>query len=161
MRWTFLPWWRHQMETFTTLLAICAGKSPVPVHSPHKGKRHGPLMFSLICAWLNSWVNNREAGDLIRHRAHYDVIVMRPVLSKSLRTPAVTRVKFQGVCVWLYVGFWQSNNYQIFAHITEGQFARHTQPLVVIPFFKESPQTFEFVMRCKKPLVNWVPDIFR
>ena len=29
-------WWRHQMETFSTLLAICAGKSPVPVNSPHK-----------------------------------------------------------------------------------------------------------------------------
>ena len=33
-------------------------------------------MFSLICAWINGWVNNREAGDLRRHRAHYDVIVM-------------------------------------------------------------------------------------
>ena len=26
--------------------------------------------------WINSWVNNRGAGDLRRHRAHYDVIVM-------------------------------------------------------------------------------------
>ena len=27
----FVPaWWRHQMETFSALLAICAGKSPVP-----------------------------------------------------------------------------------------------------------------------------------
>ena len=34
------------------------------------------LMFSLICAWMNGWVHNREAGDLRRHRAHYDVIVM-------------------------------------------------------------------------------------
>ena len=33
-------------------------------------------MFSFICAWINSWVNNHEAGDLRRHRAHYDVIVM-------------------------------------------------------------------------------------
>ena len=33
-------------------------------------------MFSLICVWLNGWVNSREAGDLRRHRAHYDVIVM-------------------------------------------------------------------------------------
>ena len=33
-------------------------------------------MFSLICAWINAWVNNREAGDLRRHHAH-DVIVMR------------------------------------------------------------------------------------
>ena len=33
-------------------------------------------MFSLICAWINGWVNNGEAGDLRRHRIHYDVIVM-------------------------------------------------------------------------------------
>ena len=33
-------------------------------------------MFSLIGAWINSWVNNREAGDLRRNRTHYDVIVM-------------------------------------------------------------------------------------
>ena len=33
-------------------------------------------MFYLICAWINNWVNNREAGDLRRHGAHYDVIVM-------------------------------------------------------------------------------------
>ena len=25
--------------------------------------------------WINGWVNNREAGDLRKHRAHYDVIV--------------------------------------------------------------------------------------
>ena len=42
----------------------------------------GVLMFSLICAWINSWVNNREAGDLRRHRAHYDVIVMNGELIK-------------------------------------------------------------------------------
>ena len=30
---------------------------------PHKGQRRGALMFSLICAWMNSWVNTREAGD--------------------------------------------------------------------------------------------------
>ena len=33
-------------------------------------------MFSLIWAWINGWVNSRDAGDLRRHRAHYDVIVM-------------------------------------------------------------------------------------
>ena len=34
-------------------------------------------MFSLICVWINSWVNNHEAGDLKRYRAHYDVILMQ------------------------------------------------------------------------------------
>ena len=48
-----------------------------PVNYPHKVKWHGALMFSLICAWINAWVNNREASNLRRHRVHYDVIVMK------------------------------------------------------------------------------------
>ena len=46
------------------------------VNSLHKGQWRGALMFSLICVWINDWVNNREAGDLRRYLAHYDVIVM-------------------------------------------------------------------------------------
>ena len=69
-------WWRHQMETFSALLAICAGNSPVPVNSPHKGQWRGTLMSSLICDRINGWGNNREAGDLRRQRAHHDVIIM-------------------------------------------------------------------------------------
>ena len=41
--WT--SWWRHQMETFSALLALCAGNSPVPGNSPHKGQWRGALMF--------------------------------------------------------------------------------------------------------------------
>ena len=47
-----------------------------PVNSPRKGHWHGYLMFSLICAWTDSWANNGDAGDLRHYRAHYDVIVM-------------------------------------------------------------------------------------
>ena len=47
-----------------------------PVNSPLKGQRRRALMFSLICAWINGGVNNREAGDLGRHRCHYDAIVV-------------------------------------------------------------------------------------
>ena len=43
------------------------------VNSPDKDQRRGAFMFSLICAWINGWVNNREAGDLRRHRAHYEM----------------------------------------------------------------------------------------
>ena len=42
------------------------------VNYPHKGQWRGALMFYFICVW----VNNRQAGDLRRHRAHYDVIVI-------------------------------------------------------------------------------------
>ena len=69
-------WWRHQMETFSALLALCAGNSPAPVNSPHKGQWRGALMFPLICVWINGWVNNSEAGDLKCYQAHYDITVM-------------------------------------------------------------------------------------
>ena len=63
----------HQMETFSALLAICAEIHRSPVNSPHKGQWHGALVFSSICTWINGWVNNGEAGDLRRHRVHYDL----------------------------------------------------------------------------------------
>ena len=69
-------WWRHQMETFSVLLVLCARNSPAPVNSPHKGQWSGALMFSLICAWTNGCVSNRDAGDLRRYCAHYNVTVM-------------------------------------------------------------------------------------
>ena len=71
------------MEPFSALLAICAGNSPIPVNSPHKGQWRGALMFSMICVWINGWVNNRGAGDLRRYRAHYDVTVMWGVFVSS------------------------------------------------------------------------------
>ena len=67
-----VAWWRHQMETFCALLALCVGKSPVTGEFPSQR----PVMFSLICAGTNDWVNNRGAGELKRHSVHYDVTVM-------------------------------------------------------------------------------------
>ena len=64
------------METFSALLALCAGNSPVPVNSPHKGQWRGALMFSLICVLTNGWVNIGDAGDLRRYHAHFDITVM-------------------------------------------------------------------------------------
>ena len=59
-----------------------------PVNSPHKGQWRGTLMFTLICARINGWVNNCEAGDLRRNRAHSDVIVMLLALCEG--KPLVT-----------------------------------------------------------------------
>ena len=50
--------------------------APLCGESPHKDQWRGAVMLSLICAWINRWVNNNEAGDLRRHRAHYDITVM-------------------------------------------------------------------------------------
>ena len=56
-----------------------------PGNFPHNGQWRGALMFSLICVWINGWVNNREAGGFRRHRAHFDVIVMMIYLPISFR----------------------------------------------------------------------------
>ena len=75
------PVGRFDMNTMTssngTIFRVLQGIHRSPVNSPHKGQWHGALMFSFIYVWINSWVNNREAGDLWRYRARYDVIVMK------------------------------------------------------------------------------------
>ena len=53
------------------------GNNRFPVNSLHKCQWRGALMFSLIGFWMNGWVNNREADDLRRYRAHNDVTVMK------------------------------------------------------------------------------------
>ena len=65
--------WKH----FPRYWPFVRGIHRSPVNSPHKSQWRGTLMFSLICVWINVGVNNREAGDLRRYRAHYDVSVMR------------------------------------------------------------------------------------
>ena len=72
-----MSWWRYKMEAFSALLSLCAVNSPVTGEFPAKGQWRGALIFSLICDWINGWVNNREAGDLRCHRTHYDVLVMK------------------------------------------------------------------------------------
>ena len=83
--------WKH----FSRYWAFVQGIHRSPVNSPHKGQWRGALMFSLICAWINSWVNNCEAGDLRRYRAHYDVTV-------TLKSEYVNKTK-QNAIKW-YTG---------------------------------------------------------
>ena len=64
--------WKH----FPRYWPFVRGIHRSPVNSPHKGQWRGALIVSLFCDCINSWVNNRVAGDLRRHRAHYDAIVM-------------------------------------------------------------------------------------
>ena len=58
--------WKH----FPRNWPFVRGIHRSPVNSPHKGQWRGALMFSLIYVWINGWVNNCEAGDLRRYRAH-------------------------------------------------------------------------------------------
>ena len=64
--------WQH----FLSYWPFVWGIHRWPVNSPHKGQWHRALMISLICVWINSWVNNGEAGDLKCHHANYDITVM-------------------------------------------------------------------------------------
>ena len=52
--------WKH----FPRNWSFVRGIHRSPVNSPHKGQWRGALMFSLICAWTNSWANNGDYGDL-------------------------------------------------------------------------------------------------
>ena len=63
--------WKHFPRHWSCVRGI--HWSPVNISST---KWRGALMFSLIFTWTNSWANNGDAGDLRRHHAHYDVIVM-------------------------------------------------------------------------------------
>ena len=65
---------RHQMESFSALVALCEGNWPFTSKFP--SQTPVALMFSLICAWANGWANHHDAGDLGRHRARYEVTVM-------------------------------------------------------------------------------------
>ena len=53
-----LPWWRHQMETFSRLLAFCAGNSPVTGEFPSQRPvtRIFDVFFDLR---LNQWLNKQ------------------------------------------------------------------------------------------------------
>ena len=94
------------------------------VNSPHKGQRRGALMFSLISAWINSWVNTREAGDLRRQRTHSDVSVMvcfGVVIQYIPRNMHTVLLCF--ALLWLYMQSFIMNSYEVFIHIHQGCFA--------------------------------------
>ena len=64
--------WKH----FPRYLLFVRGIHRSLVNFPHNGQWCRALMFSLICAWIKCWVNNREAWDLRRYGDHYDATVM-------------------------------------------------------------------------------------
>ena len=89
-----------------------------PVNSQHKGQWCGALMFSLICAWINSWVNNSEAGDSKRHHAHYDVTVMdmphlMVYLQVRLQTSPITQTQSAEIISPLLVRWFRRGLYEL------------------------------------------------
>ena len=63
--------WKH----FPRYWPFCAGNLPVTGEFPSR-RPVTPKRWGFLCTWTNGWKNNRDAGDLRHHRAHYDVIVM-------------------------------------------------------------------------------------
>ena len=104
-----IPWWRHQMETFFALLAIYAGNSPVTGEFPAQRPvtRSFAVFFDLRLN--NGWVNNRDAGDFRRHRAHYDVIVMSITISVLSNGRPWHRGNFQNNFIDRNVLYFNSN----------------------------------------------------
>ena len=129
-RWcgnSFWKIWNHddviKWKCFLRYWPFVRGIHRSPVNSPHKHHWRGPLMFSLICAWINRWVNNREAGDLRHHCAHYDVIVMNDahVLRRVTRPALGTVVEWKRQCMMT------SSNGNIFranGHLCKGPVTR-------------------------------------
>ena len=77
------------METYPRYWSFVRGIHRPRVYSAHRGQWRGALMFSLICAWINGLVNNRDAGDLRRLHAHYDATVMNSCLLFISQPPSI------------------------------------------------------------------------
>ena len=71
--------WKH----FPRYWPFVGGIHRSQVNSLHKVQWRGAL-FSFICVWINDWVNNGEAGDLRRYRAHYDFTVISILTHRSM-----------------------------------------------------------------------------
>ena len=136
--WSYLlrlypfSWWRHQMETFSALLAICAGNSPIPVNSPHKGQSRGALLFTLICVWINGCVNNREADDLRRYCAHYGVTVMLVITHGNFKLAMIYgyNIVYAGQCD---SSWWPQLWFRLYHHILSAASYRSLEKWVLFP----------------------------
>ena len=109
-----------------------------PVNSPHKGQWRGPLMFSLICAWIDDWVNNGEVCELIHYHAHYDIVMCRlSLLMMTLWQTFLITGPLWGESIG---GWWEASVFSLF--------------LVWI----SSGQTIEFPVICDAMTHMWYHD---
>ena len=100
IKWQHFPRYWHIVWEIHRLLVI----------SPHKGQWRQALMFALICTWANGWVNNRDAGDLRCHRAHYDVIVIlkRTPGRMVTRSRKASKLQYVGLKLSDQANIWQA-----------------------------------------------------
>ena len=112
-----VTWWRHEMEAFSALLVLREGNPLVAGGFSSQRSVMGSLMFSSICTSTNCWANNRDGGDLRRHRAHYYVIVMKfteiPYISDKWSCFSQTRFSCASLNIMLSFGEAQPMKYWI------------------------------------------------
>ena len=86
-----VPWWRHQMETFSALLAICAGNSPATSEFPAQrpGTRSFDVFFDLYLnkrlskQWRGWWFETPSC-PLWRHCVLYqDYVISHRILRNA------------------------------------------------------------------------------
>ena len=98
-----ITWWRHQMETFSALLAICAGNSPVTGEFPTQRPvtRSFDIFFDLRLnkrlskhsrgLWLETPCNERRRTYICGENMSYNVNhISLPVTVASRRSTACT-----------------------------------------------------------------------
>ena len=113
-------------------------------HSPHKCQWCGALIFSLICAWINSWVNNREVSDLRCHHVHYDVTIMISVLRKEWK------------CKYINLHFLNSINCEKDSFTIYKCISRHKHLLIYILaniIYGKTNFLFESIVKVKRGVV--------
>ena len=115
-------WWRHQMETLSALLVLCVGNSPVTGEFPSQKPltRSFDIFFDLRLK--NRWANKRGAGDLRRHRAHYDVIEMFRLMDGNTLRPGRNKRHFaydvSNAFSWMKIfEFWWKFHWNLFPRV--------------------------------------------
>ena len=94
----FDTWWRHQMETVSALLAICAGNSSVTGEFP--AQRQVARSFDVFFSWINGWVN----ADQRKYQSSASLAFVRGIHRSPVNSPhkwPVTRKMFPFNCVIL------------------------------------------------------------
>ena len=90
--------WKH----FPRYWPFVRGIHRSPVDSPHIGQWRGAFMFSLICVWTNSSVNNRNARDLRRHRAHNVTVMLISEQIMGMKIRCVIEIILATRCLWCW-----------------------------------------------------------
>ena len=106
-----ITWWRHQMETFSTLLALCAGNSPVTGEFPSQRPvtQSFDVFFDLHLnkrsnkqSW--SWWFEAPLHPLWRHSNVYQInhitnhIMIKPLNPRAAGRLATDFVSLQQTC---------------------------------------------------------------